>query len=116
MPRNNDLIRRGDVLAPVDLLRSQGYICACCCEEFKAMIGKVPSRTNVLSPRSRAVIMAYTGVTMLKGDKLDHFYGYLAELYGHAVYSHEIPYLPDIADRARADFLALCAEVNDDPS
>ena len=62
-----------------------------------------------MNDRERAIVMAYTGVCMLTGDRLNEFYKYLAELYGRPVYTHEIAEL-DIRDRAYKDFLALCKE------
>lgn len=62
-----------------------------------------------MNDREKAIVMAYTGVCMLTGDRLNEFYKYLAELYGRPVYTHEIARL-DIRDRAYKDFLALCKE------
>lgn len=62
-----------------------------------------------MNDKERAIVMAYTGVCMLTGDRLNEFYKYLAELYGRPVYTHEIAEL-DIRDRAYKDFLALCKE------
>ena len=63
-----------------------------------------------------AVIMAYTGMTMLKGDSLSHFYDYLSGIVGRPVYTHEIP---SVVDRYRNtvikdDFLALCRSAEED--
>lgn len=62
-----------------------------------------------MNDRERAIVMAYTGVCMLAGNKLNEFYKYLAELYGRPVYTHEIAKL-DISERARKDFIALCED------
>lgn len=113
MSRCNDLISREAVIR--EILRFKGYLDEDMIFRINFAINRITAvETNVLSPRARAVITAYTGAAMLKGDKLKYFYEYLKELYGYDVYTHEIPWLPDIADRAKADFLALCAEVNDD--
>lgn len=106
----NDLIYRD---AAIDSFVDE--ICDMCSEIAAERINAIPPvEKNMLSPRSCAVIMAYTGVAMLRGEKLGHFYEYLAELYGRPIFSHELSYLNDLADRAKADFLALCAEVNDE--
>ena len=34
-----------------------------------------------------AVVMAYTGIAMLKGDDLFHFYDYLSGIIGRPVYT-----------------------------
>lgn len=107
---NNDLIYRNDAINSFF-----NEICDMCADIAAEKISAIPAvEKNVLSPRARAVIMAYTGVAMLSGEKLGHFYGYLAELYGRPIFTGELPYLDDLADRAKADFLALCAEVNED--
>ena len=60
-----------------------------------------------------AVIMAFTGVAMLKGNDLDIFYEYVAKILGRPVYTHEIEILADeIKESARADFIRLCAEAD----
>lgn len=110
MPRNNDLTRRSDAINS-----SYDEICDMCAEIAAERIDAIPPvEKNMLSPRSCAIIMAYTGVAMLRGEKLRHFYSYLAELYGRPIFTHELSYLDDLADMAKADFLALCAEVNDE--
>lgn len=107
---NNDLIYRGDAIRSFS-----DEICDMCADIAAEKINAIPAvEKNILSPRACAVIMAYTGVAMLSGEKLGHFYKYLAELYGRPIFTHELSYLDDLADRAKADFLALCAEVNDE--
>lgn len=64
-----------------------------------------------------AVIMAYTGVCMLKDDDLGRFYGYIAKLMGRPVFSHELAgeaMAADIKARAKPDFVRLCLEATDD--
>lgn len=61
-----------------------------------------------------AVIMAYTGITMLKGDDLKHFYAYVNKLMGRRMHTIEIVICADdIKKAARDDFLKLCAEAVD---
>lgn len=62
-----------------------------------------------MTDREKAIVMAYTGICMLQGDKMNEFYKYLAELYGRPVYTHEIVDL-DIAEKSKADFVRICHE------
>ena len=65
-----------------------------------------------ITDRERAIIMAYTGTTMLVGDKLSIFYGYVEEKLGRPVFTHELAYIEtqeELKDAARDDFLALCS-------
>lgn len=62
-----------------------------------------------MTDREKAIVMTYTGIAMLTGDKITEFYKYLAELYGRPVYTHEIVQL-DIQSKAKADFIRLCKE------
>lgn len=71
----------------------------------------LPEATG-LTDRERAIIMAYTGATMLVGDKLSIFYGYVEEKLGRPVFTHELAYIEtqeELKDAAREDFLALCS-------
>lgn len=63
-----------------------------------------------------AVIMAYTGIAMLRGDDLSHFYDYLSGIAGRPVCTHEIPSVVDhYRDTViRDDFFALCRDAEDD--
>ena len=68
-----------------------------------------------MTKRECAVVMAYTGIAMLKGDDLFHFYDYISGIIGRPVYTHEIPSVVDYYrdTRIRDDFLALCKETDD---
>ena len=60
----------------------------------------------------RAVVMAYTGVTMLVGDKMPLFYKYLRNIMGRPVFTHELAdnnVQYEIKQKSRNDFIALCA-------
>lgn len=64
-----------------------------------------------MTKRECAVIMSFTGVAMLKGDDLDIFYQYLADVMGRPIFSHEIAILADeIKESARPDFIRICRE------
>ena len=57
-----------------------------------------------------AIIMAHSGIAMLKGDDLFYFYYYLSGIIGRPVYTHEIPSVVDHYrdTQIRDDFLSLC--------
>lgn len=65
-----------------------------------------------MTDRERAIVMAYTGVCMLKGDKLSIFYNYLEEILGYSVWTHELAsqtLWEEIKEKSKPDFLTLCA-------
>lgn len=66
-----------------------------------------------MTDREKAIVMAYTGVTMLTGDKLGIFYKYIEELLGHSVMTHELAdqdIQDEIARKSKEDFIALCRD------
>lgn len=64
-----------------------------------------------MTDREKAIVMAYTGICMLKGDKFTIFHKYVDKLMGRPVLTHEIGYLKDtIKERSKADFIALCED------
>ena len=66
-----------------------------------------------MTKRECAIVMAFTGTAMLKGDDLDIFYQYLYEIMGRPVYTHEIGIIAEeIKESARADFIRLCSEAD----
>lgn len=63
-----------------------------------------------MTDRERAIVMAYTGVVMLAGDKLGVFYDYVSEKLGRPIYTHEFDdYEETIKKLAKDDFLSLCS-------
>lgn len=63
-----------------------------------------------------AVIMAFTGVAMLKGNDLDIFYEYIAKILGRPVYTHEMAMLSEeIKEASRNDFVQLCRNASEKP-
>lgn len=65
-----------------------------------------------MTDKERVVIMAYTGFTMLKGDKLKLFYEYLEEILGHPVQTYELAsekLWETIHEKSKKDFFNLCA-------
>ena len=66
-----------------------------------------------MTNREKAIVTAYTGISMLNGENIYEFYKYLEELYGRPVYTFEIPFL-DIQERSKEDFIALCKGEQDE--
>lgn len=62
-----------------------------------------------MTDRERAVIMAYTGVVVLAGEKLDVFYKYVSEKLGRPIWTHELLQQDALKELAKEDFLELCA-------
>ena len=66
-----------------------------------------------MTDREKAIVMAYTGVTMLKDDKLQIFYKYVEEIMGRPIWTHEmVQFADEIKEKSKADFMALCADEN----
>ena len=64
-----------------------------------------------MTDREKAIVMAYTGVCMLTGDKFNIFHEYVEEIIGRPVQTLELPSLGDeIKDKSKLDFIKLCAE------
>lgn len=64
-----------------------------------------------MTDKEKAVVMAYTGIAMLVGDKIGVFYEYVSNLLGHAVYTHELAdksVWEQIKEKSKDDFLELC--------
>lgn len=70
-----------------------------------------------MTDREKAIIMAYTGVCMLAGDKLCLFYRYVQDKLGRCVMTHELAY-PEVRDAIKEashdDFIELCKS-SDEP-
>ena len=69
----------------------------------------------IMTDREKAIVMAYTGYTMLAGDKLGIFYHYVQEKLGHCLMTHELAYeeVQDaIQEAAKEDFIALAKSDN----
>ena len=68
-----------------------------------------------MTDREKAIVMAYTGCTMLAGDKLGIYYEYVQEKLGRSVITHELAYqeVQDaIAEAAKEDFIAIAKADN----
>lgn len=69
-----------------------------------------------MTNEEKAVVMAYTGVCMLSGAKLQYFYKYIEELMGRPIFTHELAddaICDEIKKKAKPDFLKLCQETKE---
>jgi len=61
-----------------------------------------------------AIIQAYTGYVLLRGDNFAIFHKYIEKVIGRPVATHEIPGLFDIIhEKSRSDFIELCRKAED---
>ncbi len=66
-----------------------------------------------MTDREKAIVMAYTGVTMLTGDKFQIFHKYVEEIMGRPVQTIEMGFIAnEIKEKSKDDFMALCADEN----
>lgn len=64
-----------------------------------------------MTDREKAIVMAYTGISMLTGNKFQIFHKYVEDIMGRPIMTHEIGWLEDeIKEKSKADFIALCVE------
>ena len=64
-----------------------------------------------MTDREKAIVMAYTGVAMLTGDKFQIFHKYVEEIMGRPVQTIEMGFIADeIKEKSKDDFMALCAD------
>ena len=68
-----------------------------------------------MTDQERAIVMAYTGVAMLTGDKFPIFHKYIEDLMGRPVFTHELAdekIWDQIKEKSKEDFLGLCRGEN----
>lgn len=66
-----------------------------------------------MTDREKAIITAYTGITMLTGEKFSIFHKYIEDLLGRPVWTHELATKAvwnEIKEKSKPDFLKLCAD------
>lgn len=66
-----------------------------------------------MTDREKAIVMAYTGVAMLTGDKFSIFHKYIEELLNRPVFTHELAreeVWNEIKEKSKNDFLKLCRD------
>ena len=64
-----------------------------------------------MTDKEKAIVMAYTGICMLTGDKFQIFHEYVEDIMGRPVWTHELANKiveEEIKARSKADFIALC--------
>ena len=67
-----------------------------------------------MTDKEKAIVMAYTGVVMLKGDKIQIFYKYVEKIMGRPILTHEMAQLAtEIKEKSKDDFMTLCKESNE---
>ncbi len=70
-----------------------------------------------MTDKEKAIVMAYTGVTMLTGEKFSVFHKYIEDIMQRPVFTHELAtelVWEQIKEKSRADFLRLCEEAADE--
>lgn len=64
-----------------------------------------------MTDREKAIVMAYTGTTMLTGEKFSIFHKYIEDILGRPVWTHELAdrsVWEEIKEKSKSDFLELC--------
>lgn len=64
-----------------------------------------------MTDREKAIVMAYTGVTMLSGEKFQIFHEYIEKILGRPVWTHELAVelvWNEIKEKSKDDFLEIC--------
>ena len=70
-----------------------------------------------MTDREKAIVMAYTGVTMLTGDKFKIFHKYIEEILGRPVQTLELAFenvCNEIKEKSRDDFIQLCVTTEEE--
>lgn len=70
-----------------------------------------------MTDKEKAIVMAYTGVTMLTGDKFQIFHKYVEDIIGRPIWTHEMgieSIADEIKEKSKADFIALCEEESEE--
>lgn len=71
-----------------------------------------------MTDKEKAVVMAYTGVVMLTGDKFSIFHKYVEDIMGRPVFTHEMGDRKidrKIKEKALPDFLKICNDEFEEP-
>ena len=64
-----------------------------------------------MTDREKAIVMAYTGVTMLSGEKFQIFHEYIEKILGRPVWTHELGnelVWNEIKEKSKDDFIEIC--------
>lgn len=68
-----------------------------------------------MTDKEKAIVMAYTGIAMLVGDRFDIFHQYIEEKMGRPIWTHELAskeVWAEIKEATREDFNRLCRETS----
>jgi hypothetical protein len=66
-----------------------------------------------MTDKEKAIVMAYTGICMLTGDKFQIFHKYVEDIMGRPIWTHEMGIKSienEIKEKSKADFITLCAD------
>jgi hypothetical protein len=64
-----------------------------------------------MTKKECAIVMAYTGITMLSGEDFGIYHRYIEDIMGRPVWTHELAsesVVKEIKEKSRYDFLKLC--------
>lgn len=64
-----------------------------------------------MTDKEKAIIMAYTGVAMLTGEKFSIFHKYIEDLMGRPIFTHELAnkeIWDELKEKSKEDFINLC--------
>ena len=68
-----------------------------------------------MKKKEAAIIMAYTGITMLTGKNMDVFIKYVENKLGYSIWTHELSFdetAAMIKEASKDDFMNLCKKLN----
>lgn len=64
-----------------------------------------------MTDREKAIVMAFTGVAMLEGEKFSIYHKYIEDIMGRPIWTHELvnkSVMEEIKEKSREDFIAIC--------
>ena len=64
-----------------------------------------------MTDREKAIVTAYTGITMLEGEKFSIFHKYIEDICGRPIWTHELAdggVWREIKEKSTDDFLRVC--------
>lgn len=67
-----------------------------------------------MTKKECAIVMAYTGITMLSGEDFRIYHRYIEDIMGRPIWTHELAnesVVKEIKEKSRYDFLKLCQNV-----
>lgn len=67
-----------------------------------------------MTKKECAIVMAYTGITMLSGEDFGIYHRYIEDIMGRPVWTHELANestVKEIKEKSRYDFLKVCESV-----